>query len=105
MIITLSIISGVLLLITILLGVGVYNLLKQVEQLEDYIDIQYNSLLSISNIIRESDKHLRDLDEKGFFSSDDDLGRFFESMKLVQKDLNDFVIKTSDNNKERDGKV
>ena len=53
---------------------------------------QTEYLQNISNIISDSQKHLRNLDEKGVFQADDEVGYFFEQMKNVQKELNRYML-------------
>lgn len=60
----LSIISGILVAIIILLSYIIRNLLVKVEKYEDITVDQTSYLQNISNIIRDSQKHLQSLDEK-----------------------------------------
>ena len=78
-------------LVTVLL-VAVRNLLIKVEKYEDVTVNQTSYLQNISNIINDSQKHLRNLDEKGLFEADDEVGYFFEQMKNVQKELNRYML-------------
>ena len=78
-------------LVTVLL-VAVRNLLIKVEKYEDVTVNQTSYLQNISNIINDSQKHLRNLDEKGIFEADDEVGYFFEQMKNVQKELNRYML-------------
>ena len=89
---TFYIISGILVGITIILSYIIYNLLKKVENYEDVTTNQANYLVNVSNIIVESQKHLNKLDEKGVFKSDDEVGYFFENLKLIQKTLDQYQL-------------
>lgn len=51
---------------------------------------------SISEIINSSKEELSRLDKLGAFQSDDETGRFFESMKEVQEVLNAFILEQDD---------
>ena len=82
----------ILSIIIIVLGVAVRNLLIKVEKYEDVTVDQTQYLQDISNIINDSQKHLRNLDEKGVFKADDEVGYFFEQMKNVQKELNRYML-------------
>ena len=57
--------------------------LKKIDGLINNIGIAGPTkyLQNISNIISDSQKHLRNLDEKGVFEADDEVGYFFEQMK------------------------
>ena len=95
--ITLSIILGVL---VVVLGFTTFNLLKKTEKQEDMMASQNEILVlyqvylnKISDIIELSDKKLKEIDHKGSFESDDEIGFFFQSVKQLQEALNAFKIK------------
>ena len=67
-------------------------LMVKVEKYEDVTVDQTQYLQNISNIIGESNKHLQNLDEKGVFQSDDEVGEFFNQMKAVQDELNRYML-------------
>ena len=77
--------SGILSYIT-------YNLLRKVEKYEDVVRDQVSYLQNISNTIGESKQHLQNLDERGVFQSDDEVGEFFNQMKSVQEQLNNYML-------------
>ena len=85
----LSIILGILLIISV---VALRNLLIKVEKYEDVVQDQVQYLQNISKTITESQKHLQNLDERGVFQSDDEVGFFFESMKTVQEELDRYML-------------
>ena len=64
----------------------------KVEKYEDVTQDQTAYLQNISNIVNDSQKHLQNLDEKGVFQADDEVGYFFEQMKNVQKELNRYML-------------
>ena len=82
-------ISGILVAIILFLSYLIRNLLLKNEDIT--ID-QTQYLQRISNIIRDSQKHLQSLDEKGVFQGDDEVGYFFEQMKEVQNELNTYML-------------
>jgi hypothetical protein len=95
--ITLSIILGIL---VVILGFTTFNLLKKIEKQEDIITLRDEILVSyqiylnkVSDIIELSDKKLKEIDHKGSFESDDEIGFFFQSVKQLQETLNVFKIK------------
>jgi len=75
------------------LGFTTYNLLKKNEAQEDILSSYMTYLNKISDIIDFSDKKLKEVDEKGSFKSDDEVGFFFEQIKALQDILNSFNIK------------
>ena len=89
---TFYIISGILVGIIIILSYIIYNLLNKVERYEDITEFQTLYLSKISETIVESQKHLDNLDERGVFKSDDEVGYFFENLKLIQKTLDQYQL-------------
>jgi len=87
-----QIISGILVVILIIFIYILRNLLKKVEKYEDVVQDQVRYLQNISNAVGEGQKHLQNLDEKGVFQSDDEVGYFFEQMKYVQDELNRYML-------------
>lgn len=84
--------SIILLVLVILLLYSSINLLRKVENLEDIIEKYDDHLKRLNNVITESDKYLKDLDSRGIFQGDDEVGEFFENMKNVQETINRFKI-------------
>ena len=62
------------------------NLLVKNERLEDFIAKQ-------SDAINECDKRLNEIDKKGIFYVDDEIGWFFTEIKKIQEALNEFTLK------------
>lgn len=99
--ITFYIISGILVAIIIFLSYIVRNLLLKNEKYEDITIDQTQYLQRISEILRDSKKHLQRLDENGVFESDDEVGYFFEQLKLVQKELDRYMLPENYGTKEK----
>ena len=77
----------------VILGFTTFNLLKKNERQEDILAGYMGYLNKISGIIELSDKKLKEIDHKGSFESDDEIGFFFQSVKQLQEALNAFKIK------------
>ena len=75
------------------LGFTTFNLLKKNEQQEDILAGYMEYLSKISGVIEFSDKKLKEVDRKGSFESDDEVGFFFQEIKQIQETLNAFKIK------------
>jgi hypothetical protein len=88
--IILTIILG---LMVVVLGFTTFNLLKKNEQQEDILAGYMEYLSKISGVIEFSDKKLKEVDHKGSFESDDEVGFFFQEIKQIQETLNAFKIK------------
>jgi len=70
----LEIIIGVLSLLVSILGYTTFNLLTKNETAEDIIVSQQEFIDKIEEHITFSEKRLKQIDEKGTFKSDDEIG-------------------------------
>ena len=61
------------------------NLITKNEQLEDFISKQ-------SEAINVCDKRLQEIDDKGVFYADDQVGWFFKELQKIQEALNEFTL-------------
>jgi hypothetical protein len=80
-------------ILVVTLGFTTFNLLKKNEKQEDILAGYMTYLNKISDTIEMSEKKLMEVDAKGSFKSDDEVGFFFEQIKTIQTALNSFVIK------------
>jgi hypothetical protein len=80
-------------ILVVILSYTTYNLLKKNESQEDTIGFYKNYVENISNVIDFSDKKLKEIDAKETFKSDDEVGFFFDQIKYLQNQLNDFKLK------------
>ena len=81
--ITLSIILAVVLTSSFFI---IRNLIIKNERLEDFISKQ-------SEAIEACDKRLKQIDDKGVFYADDQIGFFFKEIQKIQEALNEFTLK------------
>ena len=88
------IIIGVLVILLVVLGYTTLNLLRKNETAEDLIIGYLGYLERLSQVIELTDEKLKKLDNKGSFKSDDEIGFFFNQVMELQKILNEFNIKT-----------
>ena len=68
------------------------NLLKKNEKCEDIIKSYESYMTNLSNTINFSDTKLKEIDAKGSFEGDDEIGFFFKQVKYLQEQLNNFKI-------------
>ena len=80
-------------LIVVILGYTTFNLLRKNEKQEDILTGYMYYLNKISETIESSDKKLKEVDIKGSFKSDDEIGFFFQQIQSIQTILNSFIIK------------
>tara|TARA_R110000803_G_scaffold29638_4_gene67474 strand:- start:1599 stop:1880 length:282 start_codon:yes stop_codon:yes gene_type:complete len=69
------------------------NLLRKNEKQEDILMGYLQYLDKLSHIIEFIDGKLKEIDHKGSFEADDEIGFFFEEIQNIQKVLNEFKIK------------
>ena len=74
----------------VILGYTTINLLVKNEKAEDIIISQQKYISSISEIIQNSEKKIREIDEKEIFKSDDEIGWFFNELKKIQNILSQY---------------
>jgi hypothetical protein len=77
----------------VVLGYTTFNLLRKNEKQEDILAGYMSYLNKISDIINASDRKLQEIDAKGSFKSDDEVGFFFQSIQSIQDILNSFDIR------------
>lgn len=94
------VLSIILAILLIVLGYFTWNLLRKVERYEDIAQYQQNYIENISTVIGESSKRLREVDEKGTFESDDEIGFFFKGVKEIQSILDEFNLNVTNGQKE-----
>jgi hypothetical protein len=78
-----------IILITLITTVSFFvirNLIKKNEAMEDFINKQ-------SEAIAACDNRLKNIDDKGIFYADDQIGWFFGEIKKIQEALNEFRLK------------
>ena len=69
------------------------NLLKQAEKLEDIIENYENFISKQSEGINACNERLKQIDNKGIFYADDEIGWFFKEIQKIQEALNEFTLK------------
>jgi hypothetical protein len=85
-IITISILS----VLVVILGYTTLNLLKKNEKAEDIINNYESYMNKFSDTLNKSEQKLKEVDARGAFSSDDEIGFFFRTVQLLQDQLNQF---------------
>ena len=76
-----------------IIGYIIYNLYTKNVKLEEMVVERDRTLQTLSDIINESDRVLKEIDKLGAFKSDDEIGFFFNSVKAIQETLNEFSVK------------
>ena len=92
------ILEFILIILSLLVGIFGYttfNLLRKNEKAEDIIVSQQVFINKVDEHVTFSEKRLKQIDEKGMFKSDDEIGWFFNEIKVLQKGLSQFKTNTN----------
>ena len=79
-------------ILSVVLLYAVVNLIKKTEKYEDVVQDQTKYLQNIANTIGTSRNHLENLDSRGVFESDDEVGEFFKAIKEIQQELDTYML-------------
>ena len=82
----------ILSVLVVILGYTTYNLLRKNEKQEDILAGYLDYLDKLSRVIEVSDNKLKQIDSRGTFESDDEVGFFFQQIKGLQDILNEFKL-------------
>ena len=74
-------------------AVGIFLLIRRNNALEKAVIRQREYIDAISIIINDSNETIKQLDNRGAFESDDEVGTFFRNIKEIQNILNDFNLR------------
>ena len=88
-----TIIISALTVLVVILGYTTLNLLRKNEKQEDVLVGYMEYLDRLSRVIEASDQKLKEVDEKGIFEKDDEVGFIYEGIKEIQGILNEFKVK------------
>ena len=90
MITTVVIIALSVLVVT--LGYTTYNLLRKNEKAEDVLNSYQIYIKDVSETVEFIDKRLEEIDQNGAFKSDDEIGFFFDRVKVLHTALKSFKV-------------
>ena len=86
----LKITLGFFVILTLTLSYAVYNLLIKQEQLEDWVEDYITKINEVNTKIRQ-------IDYKGYFEVDDEVGQVFEQLKDEVQSLEQLTEITEEN--------
>ena len=72
------------------IGIAGFLLVRKNSRLEKIVVNQQQYIDAISIIIDDSSNTIQELDSRGAFESDDEVGTFFRNLKQIQDVLNQF---------------
>jgi hypothetical protein len=73
-----------------IVAIGVFFLFRRNNALEKAVVDQRQYIDAISIIIADSDMRLKELDTLGAFQADDEVGTFFQNLREIQTNINQF---------------
>ena len=85
----------IIILLSVLIVVFLYttfNLLRKNEKYEDLVEGYRMFIIRFQQQVKESDKRIKEIDSKGTFKSDDEVGYFFNELKKIQDSLTNFRV-------------
>ena len=88
-----TIVISTLSVLVVILGYTTINLLRKNEKQEDVLVSYMEYLDKLSRVIEASDKKLKEVDARGIFEKDDEVGFIYEGIKEIQDILNEFKVK------------
>jgi uncharacterized protein YoxC len=93
-------IIAILSLSVVVLGFTTFNLLRKVERYEDELNKRQDAIISyqeyingLGSTVEFMNKRIKEIDAKGTFSSDDEVGFFFERLKMLNDMLRPYNVK------------
>jgi len=72
------------------IGIAGYLIIRKNSKLEKVIESQQQYIDAISIVIENSANTIQELDARGAFEADDEVGTFFKNLKEIQNVLNQF---------------
>ena len=78
--------------LVVILGYTTFNLLRKNEKAEDVINSYQVYIKDVSETIEFIDHRLEEIDQNGAFKSDDEVGFFFERVKMLHTALKSFKV-------------
>lgn len=93
-------IISILSLLVVILGFTTFNLLKKTERYEDELNKRQDAIISyqeyingLGSTVEFMNKRIKEIDAKGTFSSDDEVGFFFDRLKMLNDMLRPYNVK------------
>lgn len=86
------ILLGVIFVLLLISSYIIRNLLLKLEAYEDVVQNQSQYIRAVGTLIKQSNERINEIDSKGVFRSDDEVGYFFNTLKEIQNNLNQFDV-------------
>ena len=93
-------IISILSLLVVILGFTTFNLLRKAERYEDELNKRQDAIISyqeyingLGSTVEFINKRISEIDERGTFKSDDEVGFFFDRLKMLNDMLRPYNVK------------
>jgi hypothetical protein len=86
-------IISILSLLVVVLGFTTFNLLRKNEKAEDAIISYQDYINGLGSTVEFINKRIEEIDSRGTFKSDDEVGFFFERLKMLNDMLRPYNVK------------
>lgn len=86
-------ITAIILWVATIIGYVIRNLMVQNEKLTRLVEERDIYINNLDAVIEDIDKRLQEVDMRGTFASDDEVGFFFNSLKKMSETLNVYKIR------------
>ena len=90
----------ILSLLVVVLGFTTFNLLRKTEKYEDELNKRQDAIISyqeyingLGSTVEFINKRISEIDERGTFKSDDEVGFFFDRLKMLNDMLRPYNVK------------
>ncbi len=90
----------ILSLLVVVMGFTTFNLLRKVERYEDELNKRQEAIISyqeyingLGSTVEFMNKRINEIDAKGTFKSDDEVGFFFDRLKMLNDMLRPYNVK------------
>ena len=90
----------ILSLLVVVMGFTTFNLLRKVERYEDELNKRQDAIISyqeyingLGSTVEFMNKRINEIDTKGTFKSDDEVGFFFDRLKILNDMLRPYNVK------------
>ena len=90
----------ILIVLVLVLSYTSWVQMVKVESYEDQLDVQRGWMDEFIDRVNNMTRTLKEIDSKGTFEADDEVGTFFESLKALQERIETFIGETTDGSQE-----
>ena len=80
----------------------IYNMYKKYDELEKVAQENVEFILSLRSRVLSQQSYLKQLDRRGAFESDDEVGYFFKELKKIINDISFYLEVENEENQEEE---